>query len=171
MAKLYEIAKEYADLVVMLDDCETEEQASEVIEWINAVSSDITDKAENYAYIRCNLKAEADELAAKAAIFKAEADRLNAMAKSKENHIKRLNDHLAFAMGVAGLKQLPTSIGKFYTQKTTSIEVLDAWAVPPEFSTPQPPKVDKNAIKKAFNETGELFSGVEVRITEGLRFR
>lgn len=171
MATLYNLAGAYADLAVMLDNCETEEQESEIIEQIDAVSCDISDKAENYAYLRMNLKAEAEELAAKAAIFKAEADRLSAMSKSKENQIKRLNDHLVFAMNIAGVKQLPTSIGKFYTQKTTSIEVLDAWAVPEQFITPQPPKVDKNAIKKAFNETGELFNGVEVKITNGVRFR
>lgn len=171
MAKLYELTGEYADLIAMLDDCETEEQAADIIAQIDAVSSDISVKAENYAYIRMNLKADADELAAKAAIFKAEADRLNGMAKSKENHIKRLNEHLVFAMSVAGLKQLPTSIGKFYTQKTTSIEILDAWAVPEQFTTPQEPKVDRNALKKAFKETGEILPGVDYRITEGIRFR
>ena len=171
MATLYNLAGAYADLFVMLNDCETEEQAEEIIEQINAVSSDISDKAENYAYIRMNLKAEADELAAKAAIFKAEADRLNGMAKSKENHIKRLNDHLLFAMGVAGLKQLPTSIGKFYTQKTTRIDVLDAWAVPEIYTTPQEPKVDKAAIKTAFGMTGEIPAGCDVVISDGIRFR
>ena len=171
MPKLYQLTNEYANLVAMLDDCENDEQAMEILEQINAVSSDISDKAENYAYIRMNLKAEADELSAKAAIFKAEADRLNAMAKSKENHIKRMNDHLLFAMELAGLKQMSTSIGKFYTQETTSVEVVDAWQVPEQFTTPQPPKVDKNAIKKAFKETGELFDGIEISVTNGMRFR
>lgn len=171
MARLYEITGAYAELAAMLEDCETEEQELEILKQIDEVSADISEKAENYAYIRMNLKAEADELAAKAAIFKAEADRLTAKSKSKENRIKRLNDHLIFAMGVAGLKQIPTSIGKFYSQQTTSVEVLDAWAVPEEFTTPQPPKVDKNAIRKAFKESGELFDGVEITVSEGIRFR
>ena len=171
MPRLYELTGEYAYLTSLLEDCESEEQAAEIIEQINEVSTDIADKAEKYAYIRMNLKAEADELAAKAAIFKAEADRLNGMAKSRENHIKRLNDHLVFAMGVAGLKQLPTSIGKFYTQKTTRVEVLDAWAVPAIYTTPQEPKVDKNAIRTAFGMTGEIPDGCDIVISEGLRFR
>ena len=171
MAKLYELTGAYASLVAMLDDCETEEQAAEIIAQIDAVSSDIDDKAENYAYIRMNLKAAADELAAKATIFKAESDRLTAMAKSKENQIKRLNDHLMFAMGLAGLRQLSTPIGKFYTQKTTRVDVLDAWAVPPAFTTPQEPKVDKSAIKMAFGMTGEIPDGCDIVVTEGLRFR
>ena len=171
MPRLYELTDAYAGLVAMLEDCENEEQAFDVIAQIDAVTSDISVKAENYAKIRMNLKATADELNAKAAIFKAEADRLAAKAKSAENYVKRLNEYLLFAMDLAGLKQLPTSIGKFYTQTTTSVEVLDAWAVPEEFATPQPPKIDKNAIKKAFKETGEIFNGVEINVTNGVRFR
>lgn len=171
MPRLYELTDAYAGLVAMLEDAETEEQAFEIISQIDAVTSDISDKAENYAKIRMNLKATADEMTAKANIFKAEAERLAAKAKSAENYVKRLNDYLLFAMEIAGLKQIPTSIGKFYTQQTTSVEVLDAWEVPEQFTTPQPPKIDKNAIKKAFKETGELFEGVEIKITNGVRFR
>ena len=171
MPKLYELTGTYASLVAMLDDCETDEQAAEIIEQINGVSSDISDKAENYAYIRMNLKAAADELAAKAGIFKAEADRLASMAKSKENQIKRLNERLMFAMGLAGIRQLPTPIGKFYTQQTTRVDVVDAWAVPKEYTTPQEPKVDKAAIKAAFSETGEIPLGCDIVVSEGLRFR
>ena len=171
MVALHELTDAYAGLVAMLEDCETEEQAFEIIAQIDAVTSDISVKAENYAKIRINLKALADELNAKAAIFKAEADRLTAKAKSAENNIKRLSEYLLFAMELAGLKQIPTSIGKFYTQQTTSVEVTDAWAVPERFATPQPPKIDRNAIKKEFKETGELFAGVEIKTTNGVRFR
>ena len=171
MSKLYELTDAYAGLVAMLEDCETEEQAFEIIAQIDAVTSDISVKAENYAKIRLNLKAVAEEMNAKAAIFQAEANRLAAKAKSAENNIKRLNEYLLFAMELAGLKQIPTSIGKFYTQQTTSVEVTDAWAVPERFATPQPPKIDRNAIKKEFKETGELFEGVEIKTTNGVRFR
>lgn len=171
MPRLYELTDAYAGLVAMLEDAETEEQAFDILSQIDAVTSDISDKAENYAKIRLNLKATADEMIAKANIFKAEAERLAAKAKSAENYVKRLNDYLLFAMEIAGLKQIPTSVGKFYTQQTTSVEVMDAWEVPEQFTTPQPPKVDKNAIKKAFKETGELFEGVEIKITNGVRFR
>lgn len=171
MTKLYELTDAYADLVAMLEDCENEEQAMEIIAQIDAVTSDMTIKAENYARIRLNLKASAEEMKAKAKIFKAEAERLEAKATSAENNIKRLNDYLLFAMELAGLKQIPTSIGKFYTQKTTSVEVLDAWAVPKQFVTPQPPKIDRNAIKRAFKETGEIFDGVEIKVANGVRFR
>lgn len=169
--KMYELTDAYAGLVAMLEDCENEDQAMEIITQIDAVTSDISDKGKNYAMILQNLKAEADELTAKANIFKAEADRLMAKAKSKDNYSKRLKDHLLFAMGIAGLKQIPTDIGKFYTQTTMRVDVTDAWAVPKQFTTPQEPKVDKDAIKKAFKETGEIFDGCNVVITEGLRFR
>ena len=171
MPKLYELTDAYASLVAMLEDCENDEQAQEIIEQIDAVTSDITDKAEAYARIRMNLKAQAAELDAKAKIFKEEADRLSSKARSAENNIKRMNEHLMFAMGLAGLKQLATPIGKFYTQQTTRIDVLDAWAVPKEYATPQEPKVDKAAIRAAFSQTGEIPNGCDVVVTEGLRFR
>lgn len=171
MPRLYELTDAYAGLVAALEDCETEEQALAVIAAIDDVTSDISDKANNYAKILRNLKADADELAAKANIFKAEADRLFAKAKVKENYGKKLKEYLLYAMEVAGLRQIPTDIGKFYTQKTASVEVVDAWKVPEEFSAPQPPKVDKVAIASAFKQTGEIIPGVEIKITDGLRFR
>jgi len=171
MPRLYELTDAYSGLVARLEDCESEEQALEIIAQIDAVTSDISDKGTNYAKILQNLKADADELTAKAAIFKAEADRLAAKAKSKKNYAERLKEHLLFAMGVAGLKQIPTEIGKFYTQSTMRVDVTDAWSVPKQFTTPQEPKVDKDAIKRAFKETGEIYDGCNIVITEGLRFR
>ena len=155
----------------MLEDCETDEQAMEIIAQIDAVTNDISIKAEAYAKIRMNLKAQAEELSAKAKIFRDEADRLSSKAKSAENNIQRMNERLLFAMEIAGLRQLPTPIGKFYTQKTTRVEVLDAWAVPEIYATPQEPKVDKAAIKMAFGMTGEIPDGCDIVVSEGLRFR
>lgn len=171
MAKLYVLTDQYAALVAQLEDAETEEQESEILSQIDALSEDINEKAENYAKIRANLLATADELTAQAKIFKAEADRLMKKKTAKENEVKRLNNYLLCAMELAGLKQLPTSIGKFYTQRTISVDVLDAWAVPAEYTTPQPPKVDKNAIREAFKATGEIFNGVEIKDSNGVRFR
>ena len=171
MPRLYELTDAYASLVAMLEDCENDEQAQEIIAQIDAVTSDIADKAEAYAKIRMNLKAQAAELGAKAKIFRDEADRLSNKAKSAENSVQRLNERLLFAMELAGLRQLSTPIGKFYTQKTTRVDVLDAWAVPEAFVTPQEPKVDKAAIRTAFGMTGEIPNGCDIVITEGLRFR
>ena len=169
--KMYQLTEAYVDLVAMLEDCETEEQAMEIIAQINEVTSDISDKGKSYALILQNFKADADELEAKAAIFKAEADRLTAKAKAKKNYASRLKEHLLFAMEIAGLKQIPTDIGKFYTQTTMRVDVTDAWAVPERFTIPQEPKVDKAAIQREFKESGEILPGINMVITNGLRFR
>lgn len=169
--KMYELTDAYAGLVAQLEDCETEDQAMEIIAQIDAVTSDIAEKGKNYALILQNFKADAADLTAKASIFKKEADRLAAKAKAKENYANRLKEYLLYAMEIAGLKQIPTDIGKFYKQSTMSVEVLDAWKVPEKFTTPQPPKVDKDAIKREFKQTGEIYEGVEIKVTEGLRFR
>lgn len=169
--KMYELTGGYAELVAMLIDCETEDEAEVILKQIDAVTDDIAEKGEAYARIRMNLKARAAELEAQAKILKAEADRLTAKANSATNECKRLEDYLLFAMNIAGMERLRTGIGLFYTQETTSVDVTDAWAVPKEFTTAQEPKVDKMAIKKAFRETGELFPGVEITTKTGVRFR
>ena len=169
--KMYELTDAYARLTAALDDCESEEQAEAIIAEIDTISSDMDEKANNYAMILKNIKADADELNAKASIFKAEADRLTTQAKAKENHAKRLKEYLLFAMQVAGLRGISTDIGKFYTQETTSVEVVDPWKVPEEYAVSQPPKVDKAAIQKAFKQTGEIVPGITIKITNGVRFR
>ena len=58
--KMYELTDAYARLVVALDDCESEEQAEAIISEIDAVSSDMNEKANNYAMILKNIKADAD---------------------------------------------------------------------------------------------------------------
>lgn len=171
MPKLYELTDAYAGLVAMLEDCETEEEAAEIAERINAVSDDITAKAEAYARIRLNLKSEADVLKAQAASFKAEADRLAAKAKAKENNVKRLQDYLLYAMEIAGLEKLRTPLGLFYPQTTSSVEVIDPWAVPARFVTMQDPKVDREAIKREFRQTGEIIPGISIVTNTTIRFR
>ena len=171
MPKLYELTDAYAGLVAMLEDCETEEEAAKIAERINAVSDDISEKAEAYARIRLNLQSEAAVLKAQAASFKAEADRLAAKAKARENSVKRLQDYLLYSMEVAGMEKLRTPLGLFYPQTTMSVEITNAWAVPDKFTIPQEPKVDRDAIKRAHKETGEIFEGVEIKYTTGLRFR
>ena len=171
MAGLYEPSKEFAYLSQILADCETEEETEEIIAQLDKVKVDMLTKYENVARILQNLKMHSKEMKAKADICHAEGNRFDAYAKSDDSKIKRLHEYLLFNMQVAGLNQVKTSIGKIYTQSTMSVDVKDAWAVPEQFTIPQPPKVDKDAIKRAFKETGELFEGVEIQITNGVRFR
>lgn len=167
----YELNEAYSDLVSAFIDCESEEESDRLAQEIASISSDIEDKAENYAYVLQNMKAAASELASKAYIFKKEADRLQDASNSILKKIDRLKEHLLFGMKMSGIKKIRTSIGLFYTQATTRIDVLDAWKVPEEFATKQPPKIDKTAIQKAFRRTGEIPDGCDVVQSEGVRFR
>ncbi|MBQ8508076.1 MAG: siphovirus Gp157 family protein [Clostridia bacterium] len=167
----YELNEAYLDLVSAFIDCESEEEAERLAEEIASISSNIEEKAENYAYVMQNMKAEAAELASKAYIFKKEADRLQKASDGILGKIDRLKKSLLFGMELSGIDKIRTSIGLFYTQKTISVDVLDAWKVPEEFATKQPPKIDKNAIQKAFRRTGEIPEGCDVVQSEGVRFR
>lgn len=171
MITMYDLTAEYAGLVAALEEAETDDDAMDIVMQIDAVTDDIMAKAENYAKIIANMKANAEGLEAQSQIIKLEAARIARKAEALNNRIEALKKRLLFAMDVTGMQRIPTSIGKFYTQKTTSVNVLDAWSVPAEFAVEQPPKIDKNAIKKAYSETGELFDGVEITVSNGLRFR
>ena len=169
--KMYQLTDQWAELYAMLDDCENDEQAIEILTQINETAENINDKAENYAYIYKNMKAEASVLRAKSAILKEEAARLDCKARAKENRAKRLMDHLFFAMELGGIRCLPTSIGKFYIQKMHSVEVLDETKIPEEFTLPQPAKISKAMIIAHWNETGEIPDGCDIIQSEGVRFR
>ena len=165
MARLYELTDAYAGLYAQLDDCSTLDEAAEVLAQLDALETDIADKASNYAKMLKNLDSEANAYAG-------EIKRLQERKRVAEKAIDRLKDNMRFAMGIAGATEIATPIGKWRIAKNPpSVQITDAGAVPERFLIPQPPEVDKRAILKAYKETGELFDGVEIVQTEGARFR
>ena len=165
MATLYKLTDAYAQLMARLSDCESESEESEIIESLNNVSGSISDKGEAYARMLRNLKADSDAL-------EAEIKRLKARKATTDNAAERMLQHLHYAMEIAGATELRTTIGKFSIAKNPrSVVVLDEAKVPEAFLTPQPAKVDKTAILKHFNETGEIIDGCDVVQREGVRFR
>lgn len=167
----YELNDAYRDLVSAFVDCESDEEAELIANAINEVSVGIEEKAENYAYVLQNMKADAAELESKAFIHKKESERLQKESHRILRRMDSLKKHLLFGMGLSGIKRIRTSIGLFYTQETTKVEVLNAWKVPEKYTTPQPPIVDKRAISKEFSVTGEIPEGCEITQSEGVRFR
>lgn len=163
--KLYELTDIYTGLMSLLESAETEEEVADVLNELTAVEEEISDKAEAYARIMRNAQAEADAL-------RAEEKRLAAKREKQERAIERLKNHLHYAMGIAGATELKTSIGRFKVAlNPPSAVVVDMDAVPERFLIAQPPKVDKKAIIAEWKETGEIFPGVDIQRTEGVRFR
>jgi hypothetical protein len=165
MARLYELTEAYVNLMVMLEECESEDEREAVLKELDAVGGSIAEKGEAYARMMKNAQAEAE-------MFEKEIRRLQAHKSAADNLVKRLKSNILFAMGIAGATELNTSIGKWKIQKNNpSVQITNSEAVPEAFTIPQPPKVSNSAILKHWRETGEIPDGCEIVHTDSVRFR
>lgn len=159
------LVDDYVYILSRLDDCQTAEEEEAILAELEAVSDDVSTKAENYARIIRNMLAEI-------AGYETEIKRMQARKKSKENAVERLKGYILYCMNLVGATELRTSIGKWKIQKNPiSIAILDESKIPEEFTVPQPPKVIKSAIAQHFKQTGEIPDGCEIVQSEGVRFR
>ena len=167
MASLYELSGSYKWLLDELEAAESDEEREAIYERLEQLDADIVDKAENYARIIQCKRAEAEGYAR-------EKERLNRRQKAAEATADRLQKNLLQAMQALQIGAINTGIGVWKVAKNPwSCEVIDEREVPEEYRIPLeiPYKVNKDAIKKHFRETGELIPGVEVRQSVGLRFK
>ena len=167
MASLYELSDDYRRLLDELESAETDEERDEAFRQLEQLDADIAVKAENYARVIQTKKAEAEAYAK-------EKERLAARQKAAKNTADRLQQSLLDTMQLLGISAINTAIGTWRVAKNPwSCEILDEKEVPEEFRIPLeiPYKIDRDAIKKHFRETGELIPGVEVSQSMGLRFR
>ena len=165
MPSLYLLTEIYNELLGLLDECQTPEEASGIIEQIAQVNESIGDKAEAYARIIQNKQRESEG-------YDAEIKRMQARKKTADNLIERLRAQLLTAMQEAGASKISTSIGAWSVRRNPeSVAIVDAALIPVEFLEPQPAKIDKRAMLKAHRETGEIFPGVEFVQTVRVEFK
>ena len=165
MASLYTLTDDYMDLVMRLDEAQTEDEAAAIMTELETVSDDLGVKAEAYAKIRQNKLAEAE-------MYKTESQRLAQKQKAAERVATYLTERIMDSMKRLGLTDIETRIGKWHMQTNPwSCQIFDEAEVPAEFHIPQPDKIDKAAILKWFKETGEIVPGVDVMRTQGVRFK
>lgn len=154
MASLYAMKQEYLDLLGQLE--EAPEDAEQILGQIEALQEDVGDKAEAYARIIQGKEREAE-------MYDAEIRRLQLLKSRALGVVDRLKGNLLDAMLSVDASEIRTSIGKWKLRTNpASVRVLDDRQIPPEYLTPQPPKVDKRAILKAFSEDGEIIPGTEI---------
>lgn len=93
MAKLYELAQNYQNLLELLDNPEIPQDM--IREALNGVGEDIEEKAENIAKIIKSIEVDVSG-------FKEEEKRLSARRKSLENRISSLKQYLDGTMKATG---------------------------------------------------------------------
>lgn len=158
--KLYELAQNYAQLLEMADDMESDA----LVDTLEALQGEIEEKAENIAKLVKNLEADAK-------IIKEEEQRLTERRRAIEAKVERLKTYLQEQLEVAGLQKVkrPT-ITVAIQANPPSVEISDEKLIPSEFMIPQPAKIDKKAILERL-KNGEIIPGCSLKQVKGVRIK
>lgn len=150
--KLYEIANDYLAFMQAIEDGEIPEEAIE--DTLEAITSELEDKADNIACLMKTLIAEANAI-------RGEERKLAERRKVKENTYESLKAYLSNALQAAGLTKVETARNRISFRKSEAVEFVDedafiTWAMEHgehflKYSTPEANKTEiKNAIKSGF---------------------
>ena len=168
MATLYELTGQAMNILAMIDTAQAEDaemDAAEMIDALDCVWDSIKDKAEGYAKAIRNFEADI-------AGIEAEYERLGAMMKARKNAVALMKDRLRAAMDAVGEDHIDTPIGRWSIRTGPwSVQITDEAMIPQQFRIPQPDKIDRAGISKAFRTTGEIVPGTEMTRGESLMFR
>ena len=158
--KLYELAQNYAQLMEMAEEMESDA----LVDTLEALQDAIEDKAENIAKFIKNLEADAK-------IIKEEEQRLAERRRAIETKVDKLKTYLQEQLEIAGLQKVkrPT-ITVAIQNNPPSVEIADEKLIPSEFMIPQPAKVDKRAILERL-KNGEEIPGCSLKQTKGVRIK
>lgn len=158
--KLYELAQNYAQLLEMAEEMESDA----LVDTLQSLEDAIEEKVENIAKLVKNLEADTK-------IIKEEEQRLAERRRAIEAKVERLKTYLQEQLEVAGLQKVkrPT-ITVAIQANPPSVEVVDETAIPSDFLIPQPAKVDKKSILERLKK-GEAIPGVTLKQTKGVRIR
>lgn len=158
--KLYELAQNYAQLLEMAEEMESEA----LVDTLASLQDAIEDKAENIAKLVKNLEADVK-------VIKEEEQRLAERRRAIEAKVERLKTYLQEQLETAGIEKVkrPT-ITVSIQNNPPSVDVIDETLIPADFLIPQPAKVDKKSILERL-KNGEAIPGVTLKQTKGVRIR
>ena len=152
---LYNITNRFVEL---LDKAENEELTTEEVQAIGIeLEKELLNKSSNIiGYIK-----NAESLIN---AIKDEETRLEEMRKTGEKKLERFKTYVLDNMNRLGIIEIPTGLGSLKVARNPmSIEVINEDEVPEEFrKTVVKTSADRVAIKKHFQETGEIVAGTRV---------
>lgn len=162
--KLYEVAEAFAQIQDFLNNAETDEEIVAIKEVLIDYECQFEEKVENIVYLLKNMEADID-------VLKSEEKRLNEKRKSLERKTESLKDYLFSAFMQTGTERIK------YPQFTVSIRnnpesvnVTDITKIPQDYFVPQPPKLNKDGLKKAIKDGMEI-DGVELVRNKSIQIR
>lgn len=154
---LYDITGEAAALQAAFDQAETPEEMEEALASYDGIMDDLDRKAEGYAKLIQNWKAEAKAL-------RDEEKRLAARRKARENGVARLTDCIKNSMDFLGIRSLSAGIFKLSIQKNggkAPVVIDDEGAIPEEYWEVTK-AVNKSKLYEAMAVDGEIIDGAHI---------
>lgn len=159
MATLFEMTNTAKSLYELLQNDEIPEDAFyDTLEGIGA-----NEKAESYCKIIRQFEADAEA-------FKSEKQRFSEKQARAENNIKRMKKSLLNFLNASGQKRMNAGLFIVSKSDSQSVNIIDESIIPEEFLKPQPPKVDKAAIKNAIKNGFDVI-GAEIIVNENVRIK
>ena len=141
---LYELTREYQELLAMMEDPEVDPQTVE--DTLEGLDGEIEIKAENYIRVIKELEAESNKI-------DAEVKRLGNRWDACQINIRKLKDSLLTSMQETGKDRIQTEHFRISVAKNGGLKPIRVTGdVPPEFCKMEP---DSKKIREALNN-GEL---------------
>lgn len=153
---LYEMTEDYETVLNMLYDPEVDEDV--IFDTLEGIEGEIEDKADGYAKLIMELKADAQKI-------KDEEQRLYARRISIENRQKRILQTLQANLEFIGKTKFKTDLFSFNVQKNGGLQPMAITGgltdIPEEFLIPQDPVPDKKAIREYLKENSASWAHLE----------
>lgn len=159
MATLFEMTNTAKSLYELLQNDEIPEEA--FYDTLEGIGSN--EKAESYCKIIRQFEADAEA-------FKSEKQRFADKQMRAENNIKRMKKSLLNFLNASGQKRMNAGLFIVSKSDSQSVNIIDESIIPEEFLKPQPPKVDKVAIKNAIKNGFDVI-GAEIIVNENVRIK
>jgi hypothetical protein len=165
---LYELTKDYMDLLFAIDNEEIPEEA--ITDTLEAITASIEEKADNIACMLKGLEAEAQAI-------RAEELRLAERRKAKERAYEKIKAYLSEELLKANITAVDTARNKITFRKSESVHISNedafiAWAILNRDDLISYGKATPNrtAIKKALNG-GAVIDGAELRVNQNIQLK
>jgi hypothetical protein len=160
---LFNIAQEYKELMLEIEMAEGE-ITPEIAERLDAVSSSIEVKAQNYGFIMKAYDTNND-------IIDAEIERLKILKARNTRNVDTLKQRLKGAMEDMGVQKITTPLITASFRKSESVEIEDEKLIPMEYKVRKEEwKVDKVKIKEAI-KSGAVVLGASISENNNLQIK
>ena len=156
--KLYELSKEMQDVLLLLESDEQEVDTQGLVEYMDKLEQDYTEKLDNIACYIKNEQAIADAI-------DNEARLLLERKKSHDKRVLRLKEYVSSFMEQMGLNKLETARNKISFRKSSSVEIdveLFKESCPQFVERVEVEQIPSKAELRVLIKAGEVLTGVEI---------